>query len=431
MRRGTLRTSAWTLAAFGIAVALSACGSSEDPNSIGGGGNGTNDPTAPGQTAEPSAQEQIQQLLDQRKTDYGEALRTASLKLRDRLPDFAEIKQIEAAGDANAKKAVYEKLVDDMIASQDFSRTMVKFWKDTYRTAHVGAMPAQGMQYPNNVNRDSAANFSAQVVVEGRNYTQLFTATAGTCPTFDATTATFTATDCPTAVLSNNNNTPVPGQASPAVGILNDPGLMSQYFANMAFRRVRFIQETFVCSKFPAEYAKEPKPMGNGVYTGTFDFNTITGKQNTPTARVDFQDTQAVICANCHANLNRLAPLFLNFGETGALSTQVEVRVPIPNEPRATRADYLPEGESLAWRQGKAITDLTGLGAAMAADPDVATCAVNRVWNYAMSRGDIVNDVATVPKSVTDPYVTQFVSGGMNLKETIRQVFKSEDFTKF
>ena len=30
--------------------------------------------------------------------------------------------------------------------------------------------------------------------------------------------------------------------------------VLSQYFANMAFRRTRWIQETFVCTKFPAEF---------------------------------------------------------------------------------------------------------------------------------------------------------------------------------
>ena len=67
----------------------------------------------------------------------------------------------------------------------------------------------------------------------------------------------------------------------------------------------------------------------------------------------------------------------------------------------------------------------------MAADPEVASCAVNRVWNYAFSRGDIVNDLATVPAAVTAPQVTAFSGGGFKLKEVIRAVFKAEDFVKF
>lgn len=415
MRRAERRTSAWTTAAF-VLLALPACGSSETPN------DGRTTPKSEvtpsldaGTTATTTPEEQIQKILDQRKVDYGEALRTASLKLRDRLPTLTEIKEIEAAVDPAAKKVAYEALVDQMIASPDFSRMMIKFWKDTFRTAQVGNVQ-------NNVNKDAAATFAAQLVVEGRNYTELFTATDNTCPTFNTTDNTFNAAACPL---------PANAVEGPTVGILTNPGLQAQYFANMAFRRVRFIQETFVCSKFPAEVSQAPVPMGNGTYTGAMPFASITGKTNKPDARVDFQDTKAVICANCHANLNHVAPLFLNFDANGALRNAPQVKVPIPGEPAAARIDYLPEGEGLAWRSGKPITDLASLGTAIAADPDVAVCAVNRIWNYAMSRGDIVNDLSTVPNEVTKPFVERFGAGGMKLKETIREVFKSEDFTKF
>lgn len=417
MRRSTL-----SLAAFGIAIALAACGSSEgDPNTIGNGGTtndgtgGPNDPNDP--AAQKTPEEQVKQILDARKTDYGEALRTASLKLRDKLPTLAEIKQIEAAADVNAKKVAYEKLIDDMIASPDFSTTMIKFWKDTFRTGQTGAV--QNGQ----VSKDFAANFAAQVVVEGKSYMDLLTATSNTCPTFDTTAKTFTAANCPAPANQSAN--------APTVGLLTDPGLQSQYFANMAFRRVRFIQETFVCNKFPAAYSATPVPMGAGTYTGQHPFTSITGKQNNPQARVDFHDSQAVICANCHNDINHIAPLFINYDAAGALRDTPQVEVPIPGNPKVTRKDYLPDAEGLAWRFGKPITDIASLGKAMTEDPDVSRCAVNRVWNYAMSRGDIVNDLASVPNAVTDPYVNDFKAKNYNLKETIRAVFKSEDFTKF
>lgn len=418
MRRGTLRTPAWTLAAFGAitALALSACGSAEDPNTV----NGQNTPGNPSNPQDPNTpatqtpEEQIKQILDARKADYGEALRTASLKLRDELPTLAEIKLIEAGADDAAKKVAYEKIVDDMIASPAFTATMVKFWKDTFRTGQVGAIQA------GQPNKDTAANFAAQVVVEGRPYSELFTATANTCPTYDAATNAFTPAACPQGPA-----------AVPTAGLLTDPGIQAQYFANMAFRRVRFIQETFACSKFPAEYSAAPKPLGNGTFTGNFPFESITGKQNTPTAKIDFQDTSAVICANCHVNLNRVAPLFLNFDDKGLAQAGSQVEIPVPGNPKAARIDYLPVAEGYAWRAGKPITDITTLGAAIAADPEVQRCAVNRVWNYAMSRGDIVNDLATVPNAVTDPFVTAFAGNGQKLKETIRGIFKSEDFVKF
>lgn len=415
MRRGALRACVWTLAL--TAIALPGCGSGDDdPNGGRANASSSGDPNPNPQTPTPSTPEQqVQKILDQRKTDYGEALRTASLKLRDRLPDLGEIKQIEGGADDTAKKAAYEKLVDDMIASPEFTRTMIKFWKDTFRIGQVG-------QVQNDVNKDGAPNFAAQITVEGRPYTELLTATTNTCPTFDDATNKFTPTPC---ALPTN------GIAGPTAGVLTDPGLLGQYYANMAFRRVRFVQETFACSKFPTEFSTTPVAMGNGIYTALMPFTSITGKQTNPNARVDFHDTKAVVCANCHANLNHLAPLFLNYDQNGALRNSSQVKVPIAGEPAAARGDFLPDGESLAWRSGKTVTDLPSLGQALAADPEVARCAVNRVWNYAMSRGDIVNDLASVPNPVTQPFVDQFTAGGMNLKETIRTVFKSEDFTKF
>jgi len=213
-------------------------------------------------------------------------------------------------------------------------------------------------------------------------------------------------------------------------GILTNPGIMAQYYANMAFRRVRFVQETFVCSKYPAEFSATPKPMGAGTYTSPWDFASITGGA---AARINFQDTSAVICANCHTTMNHIAPLFANFNENGAYTAgAIQVKVPSTGTPTATLADWLPAGQqTLAWRNGKTVTDLPSLGAAIAADPDVARCAVNRVWNFAMSRGDIVNDLATIPPVVTDPLVQSFTANGMKLKAVIRSVFTSDDFVKF
>jgi Protein of unknown function (DUF1588) len=418
MRPGTLRTPTWTLAAFGLAVALSGCGSSEDPNTVGGPapvGTDPNNPNNPNPVTPPTPEEQIKQILDARKADYGEALRTASLKLRDELPTLAEIKSIEAAPNDAAKKVVYEAAVDKMLADPKFTAVMVKFFKDTFRTGQVGTIQA-GMP-----NKDTAANFAAQVVTEGRSYKELFTATTNTCPTVDMTTGAFVPAVC----------TAGPGGGA-TVGILTDPGLQAQYFANMAFRRVRFVQETFACSKFPAEYSKTPVAMGNGTYTNPASFDSITGKKNTPAARIDFQDTSAVICANCHGTMNHVAGLFINYDDKGLLQATPQVEVPIPGTPKAALTDYQPAAsQSYAWRIDKPVTDLTGYGAAIAADPEVGRCAVNRIWNYALSRGDIVNDLATIPVAVTDSLAKDFNANGQKLKETIRVVFKSEDFVKF
>ena len=448
MRRstGTLTHIARTLAAASLAAGLWACSSSgsSDPgalsgangsgntgsggdNGSGSGGGGVTSPgagggvatnpgaggTTPGTggtTGDNGADPGVSTNpnIDERVVNYGEALRTASLKLIGQLPTLADINKLAAATTPAAQKPIYEAMIDAMLANPLFATKQVQWWRDTLKTGNQGT-PAKGMP-----SFDTAATFAASVVVGDRPFTDLFTATTGTCPTY--ANGTFTAANC-----ANN---------APTAGILTDPGLMAQYYANMAFRRVRFVQETFVCSKFPAEFAAATKPMGSGTYTSPWDFNSIAGGA---TAKINFQDTSAVICANCHTTMNHVAPLFAHFDVNGAYdATKISVQVPGPGTPNATLADWLPAGQqTFAWRNGTAVTDLPSLGQAIAKDPDVARCAVNRIWNMAMSRGDIVNDLATIPPVVTDPLVADFTANGMKLKSVIRSVFTSDDFVKF
>jgi hypothetical protein len=333
--------------------------------------------------------------------------RLASEKLVGELPTFAELK---AFNDAADKKAAYTAQVDKWLTDARFASTMIEYWRGTFKTGQVGN-PANGMP-----NLDTAANFAAMLTVQDKSYLDMLTASTGTCPTF--ANGTFTAAEC--------------GGNQPKVGVITDPGIQAQYFANMAFRRVRFLQETFVCTKFPAEYSKTPETKGAALYTGSFKFDSITGKATKPDAKVDFLDTSAVICANCHANLNRVAPLFLGFDDKGAYSATVSaVTVPVPGNPKAARIDYLPEGEGLAWRSGKPLTDLASLGKAMAEDEDVARCAVTRAWNYGLSRGNVIDDVSPVSKSISDGLLTKFKGDGYKFKNLIREVLVSDDFVKF
>ena len=198
----------------------------------------------------------------------------------------------------------------------------------------------------------------------------------------------------------------------------------------LARSRVRFVQETFVCSPFPAEYSTTPQAMGSSLYTSPWPFSSIAGG---PTANINFQDTSAVICANCHTTLNHIAPLFAYFDDNGNyVAGTIQVQTPIVPPVTSVLSDWLPEGQqTFAWRDGTPVTDIPSLAQAIAADPDVATCAVNRVWDWALNRGDIVNDLATVPTDVTQPYVQDFTKNGMNLKTIISEIFTSSDFVRF
>ncbi len=413
---------AYGLAAVGLAVAVSACGNS-NPNVLDGtydpgvGPATGQDPNSPGPGGTPPPAGSAGGTggagdtgnLDNRKVDYGEALRTASLKLVGELPNLADIQAIASAQDP---KATYEAKIDALLADPRFTDKQIQWWRDTLKTGAAGMPTGKGMP-----DFDAAATFAAEVVVNDRPYTDLFTASAATCPTYSS--GAFQDASCP--------------GSQPTAGLLTDPGLMAQYYANMSFRRVRFVQETFVCSKMPAEFTQTPKPMGLGAYTSPWDFNSITGADNSPKARINFQDTSAVICANCHTTLNHIAPLFAHFDDKGSYdATKFQVQTPSAGNPTSQIDDWLPAGQqTFAWRSGVPVTDLPSLGKAIAANPDVARCIVTREWNYAMSRGDVVNDLATVPTVVTDPLLQDFKSNGMKVKHLLRTIFTSDDFVKF
>jgi hypothetical protein len=341
-------------------------------------------------------------ILDERVVDYSAALRTASLKLVLALPT---LQQIVDVADATDKKAAYEAKLDEMFADPRFTRRMIKWWKDTLRQGGGanGDVPS----------RDTAPVFAARVMLEERPYSDIFTASTGTCPTYDNDANAFVDGDC-------NNNVPV------HAGVLTNPGVQYQFYSNMAFRRVRWVQEIFVCTKFPAEYTETPIQKGGGEYISPWEFETVG---NDP---INFQDTSSVICANCHTTMNHIAPLFANFDMNGMWTNEVQVLTPTTPDPVKTEiGHWLRPGETTSWRLGAQAPDLPALGKAMAADPDVAECAVARMWNFAMSKEDIVSDLATVPAEVLKTHVEEFKSNNMNLKQVLRSMFTSEDFVRF
>jgi hypothetical protein len=249
--------------------------------------------------------------------------------------------------------------------------------------------------------------------------TDLFTATAGTCPTLNKATGAFTAANC--AVSG--------GQAT--VGVLTDPGAMAQFYGNMAFRRVRWVQESFICTKFPAEYSPTPVAKGNGQYVSPWPFDSIQGGPDKATAPIDFKDASSVVCANCHSTMNHLAPLFANFNPAGAFQATIQVQTPVPMTPTTKRTDWLPAAEVTAWRLNKPVANLTELGSTIAADPDAASCQVYRMWNWMMSKTDIVTDLAVVPHSTVQPFETLFTTGGYKMKPVLKAMLVSDDFVKF
>ena len=374
--------------------AVPAC-TSDDPGS--GGGDDTGSGSGSG-----SAGDEWDQLLGTREFDYNAALKTAALRLTGDLPTMDEVMAIQNAVDLPAKKAAYEAKIQDFMSRPAFTRQMLMFWRDTFKMGETAEM-------------DAAPAFAAQLAVENRSYLELFTATTGNCPTVGAGGTTITAANC--------------AGTGPQAGVLTNQGAMKQFFSNFAFRRVRWVQETFDCAKFPVELSGTPQDVGGAApYIGKWPFQSISGLS---TGRVNFQDVSAVICANCHQSLNHIAPLFANYDMAGAYKTTIAVPTPLDNAPLAQLSDYLPPGETTAWRYGTSVADLPGLGAAMAADADVQKCGVARVWNWALGKTDIVDTLQEVPKETIQAQIDAFAGNGFKLKDLIYAVYTSDDFVKF
>jgi hypothetical protein len=344
--------------------------------------------------------EEWAERLAQRELDYGSALRVASLRLRGDLPSLAEIRGMQAAPD---KRVAYEELIDSFLSDPRFTVMLLRFWRDTLK------MGGNGL--------DTAPLFATKLGIENADMSALFTATSGTCPTFDGATSTITAADC-------MNNVPT------HAGILSNPDVMRHFFSNIGFRRVRWLQETFACSAFPAEFRAEPADVGGpGPYTAPWPFESIAGESNG--GRVDFLDTESVICANCHATMNHLAPLVARFDAEGMWTGDFAVPLPLEGAPLVQMSDYLVPGETTAWRIDAPAEDLPALGRAIADDRDVAQCTVARVWNWALGKGDIVLTRTAIPQSVVEPFVEDYVGGGHRFRDLVFAIYTSDDFVRF
>ncbi len=337
--------------------------------------------------------------LGERERNYSAALRTASLRLRGTLPTLVEIRYVDAAGDP---RVAYEQLIEQYMDDERFTHRTLDFFRDAFRMGG-GAL-------------DSAPVFATQLLIEDRDFNEVFTATSGTCPTFDRAENTFTAADC---------DNDVPAHA----GLLTHPAVMSHFYSNLGFRRARWVQEVFACSPFPAEIGMPQDVGGAAPYTAPWAWGSISGTDNG--GRIDFHDTSSVICANCHATMNHVAPLFANFDDDGMWNASIQVLLPIDGSPAAVRTDWLPAGEGTAWRYGEPAPNLTALGLAMAADEDVERCMVTRVWNWAMGHGDVIGNVDVVPGEVVEPHVRSYVASGHRLRGTVRAIFTSSDFVQF
>jgi hypothetical protein len=403
------RISILLLAATAFAVpacstpAASSGGGDDDGNNNGSNG-------SDGSNGSNSSGNDWDSILANRVVDYNMALRNAALKLTGNLPTMTEVNQVASGADVTAQKAAYEALLADYMKRPTFATQMIAFWRDTFKmgtTSTTGVTAAM----------DGPAVFAAELAVTNQPYSLLLTRATGNCPTYDTAANKFTDTEC--------------ANGGPKSGVLTNPSAMTQFVSNFAFRRVRWVNETFDCTRFPVEIAATGTDVGgSSLYTGTFPFDSIAGTASG--SRVDFLDVSSAICANCHANLNHIAPLFAYYDATGQYKTTMSVPTPLTGAPPAVIGDYLPPGkQTFAWRFGKDVTDIPSLGAAMAADPAIAACAVDRIWNFALGKQDIVDQLVDVPPATIQTQLDAFNQNGGKLGDLIFAVFTSDAFVKF
>ncbi len=399
MRKADRKRWIEIIAILGAFVITIGC-AGETPKGDDGDGNGDGDGDGN------SNGDQWQDELDNREVDYSAALRIAALKLTGALPTLSEINSIANTPDVNEQRGIYRDLIDSYIARPTFARQL--FNRFQYELEMGG----------NGLNAGPA--FALDLAMNNRDFREILTAQSGNCPTvtFDGQgIPTVTPADCATGI----------GVES---GILTNQEMLSQQFSNMAFKRVRWVYETFLNRALPGRLADEPIKLDDGsFFEGRWPFLSISGKHNLPDTDVDFTDTSSVVCANCHVEMNHIAPILAHFDKDGVYSP--DFAVVKPSKKTVVRVDYLPEGEPTEWLPGLATPDIASLGAAMAADPEVQTALVKRVIAWAQSHPDAVDSAFYIPDEVAADLVQVFVNTNFNYVEVVREAFLRRDFIKF
>jgi hypothetical protein len=464
-------------------------------NNTGTTGGTTTGGTTSGSTGSGSTEQPTQQTteLDQRELDFSEALRVASiLVLGDapKLDDMMELGDLPddapdcAKNNACLKRQKYEEMIDEMLGTNGkpndprFAATMVDFFHYTFKMGGNSSTPGEP-------NRDTAPNFAARVVYEGKDWRDILTATSNTCPTYNAMTGTFADGSC----------TNTKGMI-PTTGVLTDPGIMSFNYGNLGFKRNRFFHETFLCRNANDTRGGEPDPSKKGGetackadatsqnemelspdYSNAWPLSSIADKCNG--GGISFHTwTASVTCANCHATWNHRSPLLSVFDSKGMYvaptgsgpNKTFAVHIPVTGDPFAKMSDWLcvdpakcPDAANThtAWKHHMTVngvlktdpetaaSDLVELGKRMTEDDEVIDCTVKRIWNFAMGRGDITEmggiysvDLGDVdpndstkhpnPAAVRLKNLTDYFKGNnYNLKLVLRKILVSDDFVRF
>ena len=208
----------------------------------------------------------------------------------------------------------YAAQVDTYLADPRFARQMLSYFQDAFKMGGP-AVTTTGSAHPS---FDTAPTYATELVVNDQPITNLFTGTTNTCPTLNTHDGRV-----------HRRRAARPPTASRRPACSPTRACMSKFYSNMAMRRARWI-----AGDLPLHRASRPSisatpvAMGNGQYVSPCPFTSITGGADPTVAPINFQDTSAVMCANCHTTINHIAPLFAQFDAQGAFQTTIQVEDP-------------------------------------------------------------------------------------------------------
>ena len=314
-------------------------------------------------------------------------------------PDEALLAAAEK-GELDAKDGL-KRHVDRMLASPRAIDGIRAFFNDFLALEDFDNLEKDPVIYPTftlevaeNAREQILKTIVHQLVTEGRDYRELFT----TRQTF-LTRALARVYRVP---IDRTDNGWVPyefTEASNRYGIQSQIALMALYAypgRSSAVRRGRAVRELLMCQKVP-------DPPGDVDFSLFLDPNSPSKTaRDRLTAHIN-----APACAGCHKITDPIGLSFENFDGAGQFRlTENGANIDVSGD-----------------LNGLAYIDPAGLAKALSADPAVASCAVSRLYSYAVGRAPGRDDTATIK------YLDEaFAAGKYKLTDLIRKITLSDAF---
>ena len=342
--------------------------------------------------------------------DYEHALRAASIKLTGNLPSLAEIKQVR---DTSDQKGEYEKLVDTYMKRPTFAAQIVDFFRDSFNNGGQRQINGQ------NINMDLARRRTPRAGGEISRSPTWSRRAPNTCQTLDTGRGDVHVDGLPERERGRRAH-----RRRRAGAVLLEHGLPSRALGAGDLRlpassRPRPPARHAAADgrrRTPRRGRSSQSPAGRRRARASTSRTTRRSSAPTATATMNHQSRR---CSR-------------NFDDAGApMARRPQVPVPIREPDRGARRLAAGVGEDRLVAHGSPAADIPALGAAIAADPEFARCMATRVWNWALSRPDVVDDDASITPDWRRTLATELTASNWNLKPHDPSVFTSDAFVRF